>query len=264
MSCDQYPPIIGESHQANISVQGPETTPNIDNLYNPQSDVPQLNSPYPAQNPPGAPDSVRPTEAEQNPAMVSLQQLMDEGGVPGFVVPTPQLHIHHDAEPKNIASATRSYVRDAKKYLKLVKGGDRDEVKCLFIGATLSSVAREWYDHWTTVQEHFTFEELINALLAHFAPGNQSQVAAMYRELHAGTYRMQTNESVEDYRLRFEAVTAPMIGFSEGDYIYWFQRGLSLQLAQITWSTRKRKGVLQNTAESCGAASESKRSRTQN
>ncbi|GLI65152.1 hypothetical protein VaNZ11_008603 [Volvox africanus] len=159
---------------------------------------------------------------------------MNEGGVSGFVVPTPQLHIPYDAEPRIIASATRSYVRDVKRYLKLVKGGDRDEVKCLFVGATLDSVVKEWYDHWTTVQEHFTFEELTNVLLARFAPGNQSQVAAMYRELHAGTYRMRPNESVEAYQLRLEDLIAPMVSFSKGAYIYWFQRGLLLTLARAS------------------------------
>ncbi|GLI65375.1 hypothetical protein VaNZ11_008928 [Volvox africanus] len=190
MSYNQYPQATGESEQANISVhdEGPEAMPNVDNVHIPQDDAPQSNYCYPAQDPPETPDSIGPTEVDQNPAMMSLQELMDEGRVPVFVVPTPQLHIHYDTEPKVIASATRSYVRDAKRYLKLVKGGDRDEVKCLFIGATLSGVAREWYDHWTTVQEHFTFEELTNVLLTHFAPGNQSQVAAMYQELHAGTY----------------------------------------------------------------------------
>ncbi|GLI59179.1 hypothetical protein VaNZ11_001004, partial [Volvox africanus] len=64
--------------------------------------------------------------------------------------------------------------------------------------------------------------------------GNQSQVAAMYQELHAGTYRMRPNESVEAYQLRLEDLIAPMIGFSEGDYIYWFQQGLSLPLARVS------------------------------
>ncbi|GLI65402.1 hypothetical protein VaNZ11_008959 [Volvox africanus] len=163
-----------------------------------------------------------------------LQGLMNGDGVTGFVVPTPQLHIFCDGEPRSTASATRSYVRDAKRYLQLVKGGDRDKVKCLFVGATLGGVAKEWYDHWTTVQEHFMFDELTNALLTCFAPGNQSQIAAMYRELHAGTYRMQPNESVEAYQLHLEDLIAPMVSFSERDYIYWFQQGLPLMLARAS------------------------------
>ncbi|GIM17316.1 hypothetical protein Vretimale_19852, partial [Volvox reticuliferus] len=94
----------------------------------------------------------------------------DDGEVMKLSIPVPRLDIPHDTKHKNversIADTTRAYLRDVHMYLQLVRGGDRDPVKCLFVGNTLAGVVKTWYDQWTMARWTYTFDELTDALLA--------------------------------------------------------------------------------------------------
>ncbi|GIL49130.1 hypothetical protein Vafri_5600 [Volvox africanus] len=86
---------------------------------------------------------------EQGRPPSSLRQGHDDGDeVIKLSIPVPKLHISADMKQKNAerstADATRAYLRDVRKYLLLVRGGDRDAVKCLFIGNTLEGMAKTW------------------------------------------------------------------------------------------------------------------------
>ncbi|GLI66363.1 hypothetical protein VaNZ11_010146, partial [Volvox africanus] len=81
------------------------------------------------------------------------------------------------------AEATRAYLRDVRKYLQLVRGSDRNAVRCLFVRNTLKGRAKTWYDQWTTAKETFTFDELTAALFARFAPEVQNPPHPILRAL---------------------------------------------------------------------------------
>ncbi|GIL51927.1 hypothetical protein Vafri_7853, partial [Volvox africanus] len=101
----------------------------------------------------------------------------------------------------------------------------------LFVGNTLEGMAKTWYDQWTTARENFTYDELTAALLARFAPEVQPRDVEARHTLALGTYRMRPNETIPSYQSRFEALVTPIADLSEGDRIFWFQRGLSESLA---------------------------------
>ncbi|GIL54826.1 hypothetical protein Vafri_10519 [Volvox africanus] len=173
---------------------------------------------------------------EQGRPPSSLRQGHDDGDeVIKLSIPVPKLHISADMKQKNAerstADATRAYLRDVRKYLLLVRGGDRDAVKCLFVGNTLEGMVKTWYDQWTTARENFTYDELTAALLARFAPEVQPRDVEARHTLALGTYRMRPNETIPSYQSRFEALVTPIADLSEGDRIFWFQRGLSESLA---------------------------------
>ncbi|GIL57111.1 hypothetical protein Vafri_12314, partial [Volvox africanus] len=69
------------------------------------------------------------------------------------------------------------------------------------------------------------------ALLARFAPEVQPRDVEARNALASGSYRMRSNETVPSYQSRFEALVTPIADLSEGDRIFWFQRGLSEALA---------------------------------
>ncbi|GIL45210.1 hypothetical protein Vafri_2522 [Volvox africanus] len=173
---------------------------------------------------------------EQGRPPSSLRQGHDDGDeVIKLSIPVPKLHISADMKQKNAerstADATLAYLRDVRKYLLLVRGGDRDAVKCLFVGNTLEGMAKTWYDQWTTARENFTYDELTAALLARFTPEVQPRDVEARHTLALGTYRMHPNETIPSYQSRFEALVTPIADLSEGDRIFWFQRGLSESLA---------------------------------
>ncbi|GLI70186.1 hypothetical protein VaNZ11_014973 [Volvox africanus] len=100
-----------------------------------------------------------------------MQDRANGNEVKWFTIPAPKLFTLHDMNvERDIVNATHFYLRDIWKYLQLVRGGDHDEVRCLFVGNTLEGIARTWYDQWITARENITFDELIVALLAHFIP----------------------------------------------------------------------------------------------
>ncbi|GIL65729.1 hypothetical protein Vafri_19356, partial [Volvox africanus] len=173
-------------------------------------------------------------EEQRAPAVASPRQGHDgdmDVEVIKLSIPVPKLHVSHDMKQKNAerstADATRAYLRDVRKYLQLVRGGDRDAVRCLFVGNTLEGMAKTWYDQWTTARENFTFDELTAALLARFAPEVQPRDVEARNALASGLYHMRSNETVPSYQSRFEALVTPIADLSEGDRIFWFQRGLS-------------------------------------
>ena len=77
-------------------------------------------------------------------------------------IPVPRLVIPDDVKlgglGGEISNRTRVYVRDIHKYLTFARGGDRDAIRCLFVGSTLEGAAKRWYDDWTLVRENFTFD----------------------------------------------------------------------------------------------------------
>lgn len=149
-------------------------------------------------------------------------------------IPVPKLRLPDDLKPresgKNVYDTTRAYVRDVRKYLQLVRGGDRDAVRCLFVGSTLEGAAKIWYDQWTLARENFTFDELVTALLARFAPEVQPRDKEARNALASGKYRMRSGELVPAYQSRFEALITPIANLTEDDRMFWFQRGLSEDL----------------------------------
>jgi len=150
-------------------------------------------------------------------------------------IPVPKLSIPENVKPGGVGreacNTTRAYVRDVKKYLTLVRGGDRDTIRCLFVGSTLEGAAKRWYDEWTLARDTFTFEELIIALLARFSPEVQPRDTEARNTLASGNYRMRSGETVPAYQSRFEALITPITNLSENDRSFWFHRGLSGQLA---------------------------------
>ncbi|GLI68544.1 hypothetical protein VaNZ11_012986 [Volvox africanus] len=89
-----------------------------------------------------------------------MQDRTDGNEVKRFTILAPKLFTLHDMNvERDIVNATRSYLRDIWKYLQLVRGGEHDEVRCLFVGNTLEGVAKTWYDQWITARENFTFDE---------------------------------------------------------------------------------------------------------
>ncbi|GIL55997.1 hypothetical protein Vafri_11471 [Volvox africanus] len=212
------------------SAAGPDVTRDPRLLLDPRT---PLHPPVPI----AAATAPRPEE-QRAPAVASPRQGHDgdmDVEVIKLSIPVPKLHVSHDMKQKNAerstADATRAYLRDVRKYLQLVRGGDRDAVRCLFVGNTLEGMAKTWYDQWTTARENFTFDELTAALLARFAPEVQPRDIEARNALASGLYRMRSNETVPSYQSRFEALVTPIADLSEGDRIFWFQRGLSEALA---------------------------------
>ncbi|GLI67068.1 hypothetical protein VaNZ11_011262, partial [Volvox africanus] len=108
------------------------------------------------------------------PRVLPLPQARGHDDIPEVMrlsIPVPRLNISlTDKTPgHSIADATRAYVRDAKKYLQAVHGGDNDGIRCLFVGNTLEGSAKDWYRNWTNARGNYTFDELVAALLARFA-----------------------------------------------------------------------------------------------
>ncbi|GIL82238.1 hypothetical protein Vretifemale_11153 [Volvox reticuliferus] len=91
---------------------------------------------------------------------------------------------------------------DVRMYLQLVRGGDHDPVKCLFVGNTLAGVVKTWYDQWTMARRTYTFDELTDALIARFAPEVQPLSAEARNTLASGSYRMRHDETVPAYQSR--------------------------------------------------------------
>ncbi|GLI66441.1 hypothetical protein VaNZ11_010245, partial [Volvox africanus] len=87
------------------------------------------------------------------PRVLPLPQARGHDDIPEVMrlsIPVPRLNISlTDKTPgHSIADATRAYVRDAKKYLQAVHGGDNDGIRCLFVGNTLEGAAKDWYRNW--------------------------------------------------------------------------------------------------------------------
>ena len=158
-----------------------------------------------------------------------------EDEVMHFTVPAPKLNIAHDVKAResgqNTAERTRAFVRDAKQYLQLVRGGTTEPFRCLFLSNSLEGAAKQWYDSWTNARETYTSDELFAALLARFSPEVQPRDVEARQKLASGVHRMRLGESVPAYRTRFEALVTPIAEFTEGERMFWFQRGLSEELA---------------------------------
>ncbi|GLI61252.1 hypothetical protein VaNZ11_003560 [Volvox africanus] len=162
-----------------------------------------------------------------------------------LTIPVPKLNISADEKAKNsghsVADRTRAYVRDARQYLQAVHGGGCDSIKCLFVGNTLEGVAKDWYDEWTTARDKYTFDNLIDALLARFATEVRSRGNEARKMLAQGTYHMRPHETVPAYQSRFEALITPIVNFPEEDRIFWFHHGLTESLAR--WCATDLSGI---------------------
>ncbi|GLI60868.1 hypothetical protein VaNZ11_003085 [Volvox africanus] len=125
-------------------------------------------------------------------------------------IPVPKLCISYDVKLRNVerstADTSRAYLHDIRKYLQLVRGGDCDAVRCLFLGNTLKGMVKTWYDQWTTAQETFTFDESTTTLLARFDPELQSRDIKARHMLAQGSYCMCPNEMIRAYQSYFEAL----------------------------------------------------------
>ncbi|GIM08231.1 hypothetical protein Vretimale_12313, partial [Volvox reticuliferus] len=106
-----------------------------------------------------------------------------------------------------------------------------DSMRCLFLANALEGAAKTWHDQWTNARDTYTSEELLEALLARFAPQIQSRATEARHKLSAGKYRMRPGESVSSYQSRFEALVTPIAGLSDSERVFWFQQGLSADLS---------------------------------
>jgi hypothetical protein len=126
------------------------------------------------------------------------------------------------------ADATRVFVRDVKKFFPLVKGGHRDEVRCLFLASSLEGLAKRYHDEWTLAQDDgYTSDALLAALLARFAPQIQPRDQEARQKLSTGRYRMRTAETVSAYQARFEALVTAIPDMTDSERKFWFSSGLS-------------------------------------
>jgi hypothetical protein len=126
------------------------------------------------------------------------------------------------------ADATRVFVRDVKKFFPLVKGGHRDEVRCLFLASALEGLAKRYHDEWTLAQEDgYTSDGLLAALLARFAPQIQPRDQEARHKLSTGRYRMRTAETVPAYQARYDALVTAIPDLTESERKFWFHTGLS-------------------------------------
>ncbi|GLI61933.1 hypothetical protein VaNZ11_004460, partial [Volvox africanus] len=171
------------------------------------------------------------------PRVLPLPQARGHDDIPEVMrlsIPVPRLNISlTDKTPgHSIADATRAYVRDAKKYLQAVHGGDNDGIRCLFVGNTLEGAAKDWYRNWTNARGSYTFDELVAALLARFATEVQARDVEARNVLAAGSYHMRRDENVPAYQSRFEALVTPIADLTESERVFWFRRGLTKLLAK--------------------------------
>ncbi|GLI66497.1 hypothetical protein VaNZ11_010305, partial [Volvox africanus] len=158
---------------------------------------------------------------QQAPVTPAVQEPVGIPEVMKLTIPVPKLNISADEKAKNsghsVADWTRAYVRDARQYLQAVHGRGCDSIKCLFVGNTLEGVAKDWYDEWTTARGKYTFDNLIDALLARFATEVRSGGNKARKTQAQGTYHMRPHETVPAYQSRFEALITPIVNFPEED-----------------------------------------------
>ena len=167
-----------------------------------------------------------------NPA--SGEDDADAAEVIRISIPSPKLTIPVDGkpDPRTASDNTRAFVRDVKKYFALVKGGNVDEVRCLFLSNALAGRAKTWHDEWTLARGSYSSDELLAALLVRFAPQIQSRATSARNKLASGAYVMRKSETVCAYQNRFDALLTSIPDCTENDRIFWFHRGLSESLSK--------------------------------
>ena len=220
---DGDPAVLGNADEV------PRTpTPELDGAYNP-ADPFGLNRYVPDAVPvrtagrTAGRGTVRPTPAtgreDADPAEVTTK----------IVIPAPKLDIPVDGkfEARVTSDKVRAFVRDVRKYFAVAKGARADETRCLFLTHALSGRAKSWHDEWTLARETYDSDQLLAALLVRFAPQIQSQAVVARNKLASGAYCMRKSETVSAYQSRFEALLTSIPEFSDGDRMFWFQRGLS-------------------------------------
>ncbi|GLI63994.1 hypothetical protein VaNZ11_007097 [Volvox africanus] len=180
------------------------------------------------------------------PRVLPLPQSQGHDAIPEVMrlsIPVPRLNISltEKTPGPSIADATRAYVRDAKKYLQAVHGGDNDGIRCLFVGNTLEGSAKDWYREWTTARGEYTFDEMIAALLTRFATEVQARDVEARKVLAAGSYHMRRGENVPAYQSHVEALVTPIADLTENERVFWFKRGLTKLLAK--WCATDLSGV---------------------